>query len=275
MKNDVRNWCESVRAIFEQVADLVRRSDAGHLAKHVYEVQDADIPSSAELQAVRQLLADPQVESETTRAVSYVRRAYLRRSGGAGPIRGLYHSKHEWALARARQLLAEIARESVSSERHDDVWAETCAATVDGLLREEDDAAEIFVREENEQQVSSIANAAEQLQQQAAQLKQVNSELPEVDLRLCQVRYDGVCYGVTVEGARMVNMCVRNFPRKFAAIKNDFSKPSATKASLPKQIRDILDTKGGYGLKVELFAAALAAGNQGPAPGAKGPLDGA
>jgi hypothetical protein len=58
----------------------------------------------------------------------------------------------------------------------------------------------------------------------------IDTELPVIDLELCQVRFRGECYNVTPDGAQLVNRLVKSFPDWISA-SNDFEKPSRVKNS--------------------------------------------
>lgn len=78
-------------------------------------------------------------------------------------------------------------------------------------------------------------------------------ELPQVDLVLNQIRYDGVCHNVTSEGAKLVDLLVKAPPYEWVPTHKVFSKPSRVKNSLPAPIRNLIETDRGKGYRLKPY----------------------
>ena len=76
-------------------------------------------------------------------------------------------------------------------------------------------------------------------------------DLPVVDLKMAQVRYQKVCYPVTPEGASLLNYLVDCYPNWFTA-SSIFNKPSSIKKSLPQKLSDLIETESGKGYRLVL-----------------------
>jgi hypothetical protein len=79
--------------------------------------------------------------------------------------------------------------------------------------------------------------------------------LPEVDQKLCQVRYDGTCHEVTSEAARLFAALVEKHPHAISA-GEVVSKPSQVKKSLPSELKALIKAESGKGTWLELRPAA-------------------
>ena len=80
--------------------------------------------------------------------------------------------------------------------------------------------------------------------------KPVVPELPIVDDKLLQIRYDGETHAVSSEGARMVKLLVDCFGEWVPMAQNDFSKPSDVKKKLPEQIKSLIKAEKGKGYRI-------------------------
>ncbi len=76
-------------------------------------------------------------------------------------------------------------------------------------------------------------------------------KLPEVNLGLNQVRYDGVCHDVSPDGALFIDELVKAYPNAISA-SNLSSKPSRLKGSLPKKLQEIIVSEAAKGTKLVL-----------------------
>ena len=76
-------------------------------------------------------------------------------------------------------------------------------------------------------------------------------EMPQVDLKLNQVRYAGECHNVSPEGAFLMDKLVQHYPHAFAA-SSELSKPSRVKDSLPEAIRALIVAETGKGYRLNL-----------------------
>jgi hypothetical protein len=77
------------------------------------------------------------------------------------------------------------------------------------------------------------------------------SGLPEVNLDLNQVRYNGECHDVRSDGALLMSKLVEAYPHPFPA-NSLFSKPSNVKNKLPEGLRVLIEAKSGTGYRLKL-----------------------
>ncbi len=76
-------------------------------------------------------------------------------------------------------------------------------------------------------------------------------ELPIADEELLVIRYNRQDYKASNEGARMVKLLVENIGEWVAMGKNDFTKPSDVRKSLPEPIQSLIESEKGKGYRIK------------------------
>lgn len=76
-------------------------------------------------------------------------------------------------------------------------------------------------------------------------------ELPEIDEKLCQIRYRGVCHEVSAETARLVALLRTKYPDWFSASAAGFSRPSDNFNELPESLKAIVERQPSKGYRLK------------------------
>jgi hypothetical protein len=216
-----------------------------------YSVEDPN-SQQAVIAKVNDLAAQSRHILQQHKRFSWFSRAHVDLFGRADPLGGQHASYHDLAFVTSNYFVSELLIHPlepspgryVVPQNLEVLDVDSVSAIADSYGNSFGDVPLWEVRLRRE-----AAAAGNLTGPMAAKNSPPNCTLPEVDLALNQIRYDGNCFNVTPDAALLVQKLVEAHPQ-FLSASGLFTRPSDLKNSLPAPIKSLIQSKPGSGYRI-------------------------